>query len=78
MTQMLHFNNNPPLPSMTLLYLDCGIPPNITGAMDQCKNSEELYYKLNRDSLHTMAKEPPVKAVNHFYTVLAGEVGREA
>ncbi|OWK15117.1 MYO19 [Cervus elaphus hippelaphus] len=31
-----------------MLYPDRGIPPNTTGAADQCKNSEELYYKLEQ------------------------------
>ena len=52
-----------------LLYPDLRIPPNTTGAADRCKSSEDLYYKLSRDPLHTSAKEPPVKAANHFYTV---------
>ena len=55
-----------------MLYPDRGIPPNTTGAVGRCKNSEELYYKLDQDSLHTTAKEPPVEAANRFYTVRQG------
>ena len=31
-----------------MLYPDRGIPPNTTGAVDRCKSSEELYYKLEQ------------------------------
>ena len=31
-----------------MLHPDRGIPPNTTGAVDRCKSSEELYYKLEQ------------------------------
>ena len=59
-----------------LLYPDRGIPPNTTGATDRCKNSEELYYKLEQElSSHNSEGAPPAppwKRRNRFYTVRQG------
>ena len=56
-----------------MLYLDRGIPQNTTGAVDRCKSSEELYYKLEQElpphNLMAMRREPGVMAAIYFYTV---------
>ena len=62
---------------MLLLYPDCGIPPNTTGALDECKSSEELYYKL-KQGLFTHGEGAPSESRDSFLYCLAGTAGREA
>ena len=66
------------LSEFTLLYLDHGIPPNTTGAADRCKNSEELYYKLEQGLSSHNGEGAPRESGESFLYCIAGEAERGA
>ena len=61
-----------------LLYPDCGIPPNMTGATDRCKSSEELYYKLEQGLPSHNGEGAPSESGESVLYCIAGTAGREA
>ena len=61
-----------------MLYPDRGIPPNTTGAADRCKNSEELYYKLEQGLSSHNSEGAPSESSESFLYCIAREAGREA
>ena len=61
-----------------MLYPDGGIPPNTTGAVDRCKNSEELYYRLDQGLSSHNGEGAPSESGESFLYCAAGEAGREA